>query len=153
MSTTSITFAVVVPGEPRGYGRTRIAMAGGKPRPVTSKEDRLYRVQIKAAWMKSGCPRLRSGPWSAVVCAYMSRPKAHFNTKGELNAAGLRSEFPSRKPDVDNILKNIDALVALGAVPDDAHLISAHVVKEWADEGGPRVVFRVMTELGSRGDA
>jgi Holliday junction resolvase RusA-like endonuclease len=60
-----------------------------------------------------------------------------------LSARGLRSPHPGRKPDADNILKTIDALVAVAAVPDDRLLIDARVVKRWADAGEARLVIRV----------
>lgn len=137
-----VHFELVIPGEPRGYGRTRIDTRGKRPRFLLAESDRVYRQAIVAAWMQAGRPVVE-GYWQASVQAFMGRPKGHYRKNGELSAAGLRTPYPARTPDVDNVLKNVDALVKCGAVPDDRLMIEGTASKHWADHGQERLVIRV----------
>lgn len=137
------SFELVVPGEPRGAGRPRFGRGrDGNPRAYTAKADREYAALIAASWQEAGCPYLPSGAWACELTAYMERPRDHYRADGTLSTRGERSPHPGRKPDADNILKVIDALVAVAAVPDDRFLIDATVAKRWADEGEARLVIR-----------
>lgn len=137
------SFELVVPGEPRGAGRPRFGRGrDGNPRAYTAKADREYAALIAAAWQAEGCPYLASGAWACELTAYMERPRDHYRADGTLSPRGARSPHPGRKPDADNILKVIDALVAVAAVPDDRLLIDAAISKRWADEGEARLVIR-----------
>jgi Holliday junction resolvase RusA-like endonuclease len=137
-------FELTVPGEPRGAGRPRFGRGrDGAPRAYTAKADREYAALIATCWRMAGSPYIVSGPWTCELTAYMERPRDHYKADGSLSARGLRSWHPARKPDADNILKVIDALVAVDAVPDDRFLIDARVVKRWADEGEARLTVRV----------
>lgn len=137
-------FEIVVPGEPRGAGRPRFGRGrDGSPRAYTAKADREYAGRIATAWRDAGCPYIPGGAWTCELTAYMERPRDHYRADGTLSQRGERSHHPSRKPDADNILKVVDALVAVQAVPDDRFLIDARVVKRWADEGEARLVVRV----------
>ncbi len=136
-------FELVVPGEPRGQGRARIGRGpGGRPMAFKDKHEVAYRSQIVSAWRAAGSPTV-DGYWAASVQAFMSRPKGHYRKGGALSAAGLRTPYPARTPDVDNVLKNVDALVKCGAVPDDRLMIEGTASKHWADPGQERLVIRV----------
>lgn len=122
-----------VPGEPRGKGRHRSTVVKGQlrnyPDPATTRAEAL----IREVWRKAGEPRL-TGPVTASVFGVLSRPVSHYRKNGELSAAGLRSPVPTKKPDVDNLLKLVlDALNGL-AYGDDAHVLDARVAKRWATE-------------------
>jgi len=134
----AVSFGIYVPGEPMGAGRPRFGRGrDGAPRAFTAKADRDYSARITEAWRAASCPELAWGPWRCRVTAYMARPKDHRKADGTLSARGLRSQYPGRKPDADNILKTIDALVSCGAVPDDRLLVRAEVEKRWADDRAP----------------
>ena len=142
--TLCLSFGFEVPGEPRGAGRPRFGRGrDGNPRAYTAKADREYAALIASAWRDAGCPYITTGPWTCELTAYMERPRDHRKADGTLSARGLRAPHPARKPDADNILKVIDALVAVSAVPDDRLLIEAHVAKRWAEEGAARLRLRV----------
>jgi len=140
---TMVHFELVVPGEPRGQGRARIGRGpGGRPMAFKDKHEVAYRSQIVSAWRAAGSPVVE-GYWAASVQVFMSRPKGHYRKGGALSAAGLRTPYPGRTPDVDNVLKNVDALVKCGAVPDDRLMIEGTASKHWADPGEERLVIRV----------
>lgn len=137
-----VHFELVVPGDPRGYGRSRIDTRGKRPRFLLAESDRAYRKGIEEAWIAAGRPTVE-GYWAASVQAFMSRPKGHYRKGGALSAAGVRTPYPARTPDVDNVLKNVDALVKCGAVPDDRLMIEGTASKHWAEPGEERLVIRV----------
>lgn len=124
---------IEVPGEPRGRERAR---SNGRFRFHSPEQDR-YDTTIQGEWIAAGRPVLCGGAYAVVVTAYMTRPASHFKVSGALSAAGLRAAWPTKRPDADNLLKQIDALVAVGALPDDAAMVSARVSKRWADPEHP----------------
>lgn len=122
---------LAIPGEPRGQGRPRFARVGAGVRTYTDAKTAATAVAIRAAWMRAGRPRLADGPVRLKVLAMLARPKGHYRRDGYLSAAGLRSKYPTRKPDVSNVLKLCeDALNGL-AWRDDACIYGAEVVKVW----------------------
>ena len=126
MSVTS--FSLVIPGEPRGQKRAR----HGKGFTYTDDDQEAYAATIHGEWIAAGRPMLPEGPYRVDVMARMSRPKGHFRKDGTLSTAGLALPYPTKRPDVDNFLKQVDALVAVGALPDDAAMVEAAVNKRWA---------------------
>lgn len=118
-----------IPGEPRGQSRAR----HGKGFTYTDPAQRAYNATVQGEWIAAGRPVLEAGPYAVTVKAYLKRPAGHFKRDGSLSAAGLRSPHPTKTPDADNLLKQIDALVAVGALPDDSAMVAAHVFKFWAD--------------------
>ncbi|HEX6024381.1 MAG TPA: RusA family crossover junction endodeoxyribonuclease [Solirubrobacter sp.] len=121
-----------VDGPPTGKGRPRFNTKTGKtytPASTVQAEGR-----IKGAFLEAR-GRLIEGPVTLEVEAAFKRPENHWRKSGDLSASGLRSAWPSRTPDVDNILKLAsDALNRL-AFTDDALIAHAWVVKRWCNPG------------------
>lgn len=131
--------ALWIPGEPRGQARARHGRFGSHK----SADQVAYEATMQTEWIAAGRPVLEDGPYAVTVKAYMARPAGHFRRDGSLGTAGLRSPWPTKRPDADNFLKQLDALVAVGAVPDDAAAVSMHVFKFWAGDGvSPGLHFR-----------
>lgn len=129
-------FTLAVPGDPRGQGRPRIGRArNGRPVAFTDAKTRTYAQIVQGEWIAAERPTLLPGAWELAVVARMARPGGHYRSDGRtLGAAGLRAPWPTRKPDLSNVVKLIeDALVAVGAVPDDALCVAVHAHKVWAD--------------------
>lgn len=87
---------------------------------------------VEAEWKAAGRPVLQPGPYAVTLKSYLRRPESHFNGDGSLSAAGLAMPYPIYAAGSAVALKQIDALVAVGALPDDAAMVSAHVFKFWA---------------------
>lgn len=126
---------VRVPGEPRGKGRHRTqALARGRvktyPDPATERAER----EVLDAWRATGARRIE-GPVGAIVVGVMGRPLNHVRKDGTLTAAGQRVCWPTRKPDIDNILKLVLDALAKHAFGDDATVQNAYVSKRWAMPG------------------
>lgn len=101
----------------------------------TPKKTASAEKLVKDEWVACGRPRLADGPLGLEVTFYFPRPKGHFNTKGLLNAEGLRHPAPTGRPDADNLLKLIwDALNGL-AWRDDSQFCDVHVRKAYCSDG------------------
>lgn len=139
-----------IPGEPRGQGRPRFARAGKGVRTYTDEATRSYAERIGTEWIAAGRPELADGPYALTITALMRRPQGHYRADGTtLSAAGQRSAYPTRKPDLTNVAKLIeDALCAVMALPDDAACVSLQAQKLWTLTLGPQVLVQAMSRRG-----
>ncbi len=97
------------------------------------------------AWRAAGAVRLGDGPIAAGALFFLGRPHSHFGTGR--NAGALRRfapAAPTGKPDLDNLLKILDALNGL-AFEDDAQIVVVtHLAKAYAEpDAKPRSVFEL----------
>jgi len=119
-----ITFEV--PGEPRGKGRPRFSKDGHA---YTDSETRAYENKIIAYYRK----QLGAFQWpdsafvSVEVTAHYPIPKR--STKAALAGMQAGTILPSRKPDIDNVLKVVlDALNGV-AYKDDSRVVEVYARK------------------------
>lgn len=134
-----------VPGEPRGKGRPRFSRTGHT---YTDSETVAYERTI-AAWYRRAHGAFR-WPVEAFleveVVAYLPIPKSA--TKAQRAGMEAGTILPSRKPDVDNVVKVVlDALNGV-AYKDDARVYRALVTKYYGTD--PRLEIR-MKEAGDDG--
>lgn len=138
-------FLVVVPGDPRGQIRSR----HGQGRTYKDPEQRAWDELAQMAWIKAGRPVLEQGPYGVHIVAYHKRPNDHWRASKSniaLTKAGLESLYPTGKPDLDNVVKQVDAFVAVRAVPDDVRLVRIMAEKRWHEQPGrQRTVFAFAT--------
>lgn len=111
---------LTIPGTPTGKGRPKFVRATGHAR--TPQMTKVAEARVHAAWQAAGCPMLPEGPVGIHVEAFLARPGHHFRVNGELSKAGLRSEYPTKKPDADNLLKLVMDALNSCAYRDDAHV-------------------------------
>jgi Holliday junction resolvase RusA-like endonuclease len=123
------TIILTIPGPPRGKQRPRFVRATG--RTYTPAETEQAEADVLTVWLADGQPRI-DGPVALRVEAVMRRPDAHWCVDGTLSAAGRRTPRPTRKPDVDNILKLIADALSGRAFGDDALIVEARCAKWWA---------------------
>lgn len=132
----------VVPGDPRGKQRPRLARGGAT---YTPRETVVYEKEVRAAYYRSlgreGYERPHDGPVAVSITAYYGIPKSATKAQREKIA---RDDRPLKKPDVDNVEKIImDALNGV-AYEDDKQVTDALIRKRYAPEGEePRVVVKV----------
>jgi Holliday junction resolvase RusA-like endonuclease len=127
-----------VPGEPRGKGRPRFTKQGHT---YTDSETKAYEQKIIAYYRKTfGSFRWPDNSFIAVkVVAYYPIPKSA--TKAQLAAMQAGTLFPSRKPDIDNVLKVVlDALNGV-AYKDDSKVVCVEGSKKYSFE--PRLEIEV----------
>lgn len=136
--------AFELPGEPRGKGRPRSRVAwtkGDKPfvAVYTDAETRAYeRALALAAKVAMRGKEPMGGPLRAFVAAYMSVPGSWSNSKRD--AALVGKIRPMGRPDVDNMLKVIDALNKI-VWTDDSVVVDVRVAKFYSER--PRLVIKV----------
>jgi Holliday junction resolvase RusA-like endonuclease len=125
-------------GEPRGKGRPRFTKQGHT---YTDSETKAYEQKIIAYYRKTfGSFRWPDNSFIAVkVVAYYPIPKSA--TKAQLAAMQAGKIFPSRKPDIDNVLKVVlDALNGV-AYKDDIRVVCVEAEKKYSFE--PRLEIEV----------
>ena len=145
-----MSVTLTIPGPATGKGRPRFNRTTGHA--VTPAKTRIAENRVYLAWQDAGSPRLPDGPVYMTVEIVMARPQGHWNSKGDLNAAGKRSCWPTKKPDLDNVAKLIADSLNGCAFRDDAQIVRSNCIKRWANPGEPehtRVTLRCMwpTEL------
>ena len=124
---------ICVPGDPVGKGRPRITTRGGFARTYTPEKTKEYEkcVRFEAECSMRGQP-LMTGPVELKLQIFMPIPASY--SKKKALACRMQTVVPTKKPDLDNILKAVcDAFNGVVWV-DDTQVVDCHVTKRFADE-------------------
>ena len=124
---------VCVPGDPVGKGRPRITTIGGFARTYTPEKTKKYEqhVRLEAALSMRGAPLIK-GPVELKLQIFMPIPDSYSKKKAQL--CREQRVVPTKKPDLDNVLKAVcDAFNGIVWV-DDTQVVDCHVTKRFADE-------------------
>ena len=127
-----------VPGEPRGKGRPRFTKTGHT---YTDSETKAYEDKIIAYYRRSfgGYKWSDAAYISVKVIAHYPIPKSA--TKAAVAAMQAGSVLPTRKPDIDNVLKVVlDALNGI-AYKDDSRVVDIQGKKVYSDT--PKIVIEI----------
>jgi Holliday junction resolvase RusA-like endonuclease len=138
-----VSVLVCVPGEAVGKGRPRVAVRGGRPSLYTPAPTLAYESAVKAEAVASMQGRaVFAGPVELKLQIFMGIPASFPKKRRE--AASLGHIVPTKKPDMDNVVKIVcDAFN--GAVwVDDTQVVDLHVTRRYAEE--PCIVA-IVTEL------
>lgn len=124
--------AFTIPGEPRGWARTRL----NNGRPFKDAKTRGYQNLVRTVAKAHGA-RPVTGPVRISITAHFAMPKRL--TRARRQAIEFGSDYPTKKPDIDNVVKAIlDALNGL-AFSDDAQVVVLSARKEWAVDASVHV--------------
>ena len=127
-------FELVLDGEPIGKGRPRFSRQTG----VAYTPEKTARFEERLAWAAQSTMNRRAlleGPLSMRVHAYFSIPAS--KSKKWKTAALENKIYPSKKPDIDNIIKGIaDALNKVVYV-DDTQIVALLATKNYSTR--PRI--------------
>lgn len=123
---SGLTFEV--PGKVRGKGRPRFMRNGHT---YTDKNTTAYEKLIQASYLKStSYISQKSVRISMYVCFAPNKTDTKKNKVIKLK----NSLWPSKKPDVDNVVKVVlDALNKV-AYSDDTQVNEIHVIRHWCEE-------------------
>lgn len=127
----SIKFTVY--GKPQGKARPRFIRQG---RAYTPKNTVDYETQIRQAYVAAGGAIIgamisNTAPIQIKITAYFKKTKTN------------KMDFPTLKPDADNIAKVVcDAINGI-AYRDDKQITCLAVEKVWADDGIEKVVVEI----------
>ena len=127
-------FELILDGEPIGKGRPRFSRQTGH----TYTPEKTARFEERLAWAAQTVwerKPLLDGPLEMVVRAYFSVPVSKPN-KWRVDAF-LKKILPTKKPDIDNIIKGVaDALNKVIYV-DDTQIVALKAYKFYSDR--PRI--------------
>jgi len=142
---TPITFSI--PGEPIAKGRARAFVRGGHVAHYTPEKTARYENLVKLSAQQAMAGRLpEEGAVAIAVQANMSIPASWSKRKQEQAEQGLIS--PTKRPDLDNILKAVTD-GANGVVwRDDAQVVGVAAAKRYSRT--PSVQVTVMPVKNGR---
>jgi Holliday junction resolvase RusA-like endonuclease len=107
----------------------------------TPQRTREYESRVRAAYYKQAGGQKITGPVQLSITAYLQIPRsANRTTQAAMMAGRIR---PTKRPDLDNIVKMIDALNGI-ALDDDAQIVKITAEKYYSHT--PRLEI-VLTEL------
>lgn len=128
-----------VPGEPVAKGRARAFVRNGHVAHYTPEKTARYENLVRLAAQQAMAGRLPiEGAVNLTVVAYLGIPVSWSLKKQR--AAAVGEVFPTKKPDLDNILKAIKDGMNGVAWRDDAQVVQVVASKDY---GQPRVEVTV----------
>lgn len=122
----------VVLGEVRGKMRPKASSFGGHAKVYTPSKQIEYENWVRLCYQKA-YPDAK--PMEGSICAHISVlmrvPKSASKKKRDAMLAGEIK--PTKKPDLDNCIKQLDALNGV-AFADDSQIVEIHANKSFAEE-------------------
>jgi len=121
-----------IPGEPQGKGRPKFSKRGNITIARTPEKTVIYENLVRMEYQRQ-CGNFRFGDdeqLSMTVNAYYSIPKSA--SKAKRTAMENGKTLPTKKPDVDNVLKVIADSLNQIAYRDDAQIVRAIINKRYA---------------------
>ena len=132
-----------IPGQPIGQGRPKFSTINGHARAYDPEKSRNYKAYVKllaTQAMKDSGFTMIEGPCCLSIDAYFAVPKSKSKKFREAALSGL--EYPTKKPDIDNIVKALqDALNGL-AYKDDSSIVFLSVAKCYSEVPRVEVILR-----------
>lgn len=123
-----------IPGQPIGQGRPKFSTINGHARAYDPEKSCNYKAYVRmlaTQAMKDSGFTMIEGPCALSINAYFEIPKS--KSKKFREAALMELEYPTKKPDADNIIKVIqDALNGL-VYKDDAYIVRLACQKFYSD--------------------
>ena len=130
-----------VPGQPRGKGRPRFARRGNFVKTYTDAATASYEDQIRFyALQAMGSSEPLKTALEAFIYIRLPVPKSYPKKRVAACLSGL--EWPSKKPDWDNVAKSIcDGMESIIFVCD-SQIVECHVRKVYAATAGVDVLIK-----------
>lgn len=133
-----VTFTI--PGDPKGKGRPRFSRAGAYVKTYTPTETATYENLVIIEYERQCKYRFPDDAMLDMrIMAYYSIPKSAGKKKRLKMLDNLIR--PTKKPDMDNVIKVIADSLNQIAYKDDTQIVDAQVRKFYSDE--PRVVVMI----------
>jgi Holliday junction resolvase RusA-like endonuclease len=138
-----ITF--FVQGVPKAQPRVKFSSRGKFGRAYTpdTADDWKALVMIEA---KKHFREPLEGPLLIDIHFFFSRPKSHFNSKGEVKESS--PFWHTNKPDRDNLDKCVlDALTSIGAWNDDCQVCAGYISKQYSPISGAKISVKQLLTI------
>lgn len=137
---------IFIPGEPCAQGRPRFSTAGGFVRAYDPSKSRNYKAYVKAICAeeakKQGWLFNTDLPLKVEIIAGLSIPSS--KSQKWKQAAIDGKEKPTKKPDVDNIAKNVTDALSGVIYKDDKQITSLVVGKIYSKRPGVALVIKAL---------
>lgn len=134
-----VHYSFTVPGEPRGKARARTVFNGVKAHSFTPKRTREYEDIIRLAHrVQTGQKMPFHGPVVLEIRAFYPIPQSW--PKAKIGKALAEMILPTVKPDLDNVIKVMDALNGQ-AWDDDRQVVEYHAKKRYSAQ--PRLEIEI----------
>ena len=130
-----------VPGQPRGKGRPRFARRGNFVTTYTDAATTTYEDQIRFYALRAmGGYKPLTMAIEAFIHVRLPVPQSYSKKRTEACLSG--SEWPCKKPDLDNIVKSyMDGMNGI-VYGDDSQVVEIHTTKVYAETGGVDVLIK-----------
>lgn len=116
--------------------RPRFGRGGSVRTPIATK---LYEAKVRRSYKKQ-YNKFFTGYLKARIEIYLKVPKSYSKTRLELIKNGL--DYPTKKPDLDNVAKIILDSLNKVAYIDDSRVVELVVLKRWTFDN-ERVEFEI----------
>ena len=134
---------ITIPGEPTGKARPRVFNRGGKSMAITPEKTVMYENLIKMCYVDQGGHFFGESPLNMHVTAYYTIPKSASKKKVVMmRSAEIR---PTKKPDIDNVIKCIADSLNGVAYKDDSQIVTIRADKFYGEI--PSVVVQITDEI------
>lgn len=132
---------------PFGKERPRASVVRGHARIYTPRSTEIYENEIRKAWEKVNGKEPFTGPLLMKLYLYMPIPKSE--TKANKLKMLEKKKLPTKKPDIDNLVKSImDALNGV-AYEDDSQIVTLLAKKYYGEIPCVKII---VTELEAEED-
>lgn len=132
-------------GEIKGKGRPRFRSMGKFVSTYTSKETKDYEMSIKEAYLnESTCTYFNNEQLVLTLNIYQAVPKA--TSKKKMQEMLEHKIRPTKKPDIDNILKSVCDSLNKVAYTDDTQIIEIVAKKYYAERNYMEVEIKSLEE-------
>lgn len=122
---------LTIPGEPVAKGRPRVTRYGT----YTPEKTKNYETLVKELYFVKHKQTLLEGELKINIKAYFKIPKSASKKKrAEMISGKIR---PTKRPDIDNVIKSITDSLNGVAYDDDSQIVLVKAEKYWSEE--PRV--------------
>ena len=128
MEEKTITF--IVGDEPRGQQRPRFVRKTGTA--YKPKEDRAYEQNVREAYLQTEGAEMFYGAVAIYITAYYKIPSSAPKSAKLAMEDGTR--LPTKKPDLDNIIKIINDGLKGAAFEDDKQVVRITAEKMYAED-------------------
>lgn len=132
-----------ISGDPQGQGRPRFARQGRFVHTYDPQRSRQYKAKVAQSFQHAYMGKPLTKPIKITIRAVFGIPKSYSKARAKACLEGR--QWPTKKPDADNVEKAIyDALNGL-AYEDDKQIVMTNTVKVYGPEARVDVVIE---ELG-----
>lgn len=126
---------LTIPGEPVAKGRPRVTRYGT----YTPEKTKNYETLVKELYFVEHGQTLLEGELKIEIKAYLRIPKSASKAKKTKMAKGVIR--PTKRPDLDNLMKAVTDAINGVAYEDDSQIVSASVEKYYSEE--PRTEIKI----------